>query len=85
MDICNKILGKAVGATSGGNQCFCGDTYPPENTRVEDEKCNVGCTGYDLEACKLRAHIQDYYQEYYRHANPSQVVVSSSGLYTTPA
>ncbi|KAM7207871.1 putative wsc domain containing protein [Naviculisporaceae sp. PSN 640] len=51
MDICNKILGKPVAATSGGNQCFCGDTYPPVISRVDDEKCNVGCTGYDIDAC----------------------------------
>lgn len=50
-DICFQALGKPVAATTAGNQCFCGDTYPSLSDLVDDSKCNVGCTGYNLEAC----------------------------------
>jgi len=40
-----------VAATMGGNQCFCGDAYPPASALADDSKCNVGCSGYDLTAC----------------------------------
>lgn len=43
----------AVAATSGGNECYCGHKYPSSKNRVDDSKCNVGCTGYDIEACKF--------------------------------
>lgn len=40
-----------VGATSGGQACWCGNEYPPENTRVDDGECNIGCTGFNKFAC----------------------------------
>ncbi|KAK3935300.1 putative wsc domain protein [Diplogelasinospora grovesii] len=49
-DTCLK-LGYPVAATSGGNQCYCGKKYPPKDTLVDDKNCNVGCTGFDLQAC----------------------------------
>ncbi|KAK3312773.1 hypothetical protein B0H66DRAFT_607830 [Apodospora peruviana] len=50
-DICNEQMGLPVAATMGGNECWCGKTYPPVNTRTNDTACDIGCTGYDLEAC----------------------------------
>ncbi|KAK3348606.1 hypothetical protein B0T25DRAFT_226444 [Lasiosphaeria hispida] len=44
-------LGYPVAATSGGNQCYCGKKYPPKDKLADDNKCNIGCTGYNLEAC----------------------------------
>ena len=44
--------GYAVGATTGGNQCWCGDEYPSKADKVDDAKCDVGCTGYGTEACE---------------------------------
>ena len=44
--------GYAVGGTTGGNQCWCGNTYPPKSDLVDDSKCDVGCAGYDKEACE---------------------------------
>lgn len=41
-----------VGATSGGQECWCGDEYPPEQNRVDDAECNIGCTGFNTEACR---------------------------------
>ncbi|EOO01554.1 putative wsc domain containing protein [Phaeoacremonium minimum UCRPA7] len=43
--------GKKVAGTSGGNECYCGDKYPPESTLVDDKKCNSPCAGYDQQAC----------------------------------
>ncbi|KAK4222358.1 putative wsc domain protein [Podospora fimiseda] len=49
-NICFK-KGYAVGALGGGNQCWCGDKYPPKRDLVADEKCSYPCPGYDQEAC----------------------------------
>jgi cell wall integrity and stress response component len=43
--------GFQVAATTGGNQCFCGNEYPPKDTLVDDSKCDVPCPGYGLQAC----------------------------------
>ncbi|KAK0648619.1 hypothetical protein B0T16DRAFT_388812 [Cercophora newfieldiana] len=43
--------GFEVAGTTGGNQCFCGHKYPPKKLVVDDKKCNIGCAGYDLNAC----------------------------------
>lgn len=51
---CSKLcVGKdyPVGATSGGQACWCGHEYPPENTLVDDSECNIGCTGFNTIAC----------------------------------
>lgn len=45
--------GFEVAGTTGGNQCFCGHKYPPKIALTEDKKCNIGCAGYDLNACKF--------------------------------
>lgn len=45
-----KADGFAV-AGMQGSQCFCGNSYPPANTVVEDNKCNFPCPSYPLEAC----------------------------------
>ncbi|KAK5661572.1 hypothetical protein OQA88_9667 [Cercophora sp. LCS_1] len=44
-------LGFKVSATSGGNQCWCGNEYPIEDSLVDDKKCNVPCPGFDKQAC----------------------------------
>lgn len=49
-DICFK-KGKAVAGTMGGNQCFCGDKYPPKLALANDTDCNLGCSGFDQQAC----------------------------------
>lgn len=46
-----KAQGKAVAATMGGAECFCGDKYPPHEAQVEDSKCDMACTGWPYEAC----------------------------------
>jgi len=51
-DICFK-MGFEVAGTTGGNQCFCGHKYPAKSALVEDKKCNIGCAGFDLQACKF--------------------------------
>lgn len=49
-DTC-KPLGKAVAGTTGGSDCWCGDKYPPKNTLANDTDCNIGCTGFNPQAC----------------------------------
>lgn len=46
-----KAQGHAVAASMGGNECYCGDKYPPKSALVNDTYCNIGCTGYDWDAC----------------------------------
>ncbi|KAK3306044.1 uncharacterized protein B0T15DRAFT_216984 [Chaetomium strumarium] len=43
--------GFAVGGSTGGNQCWCGNSYPPKDDLVEDSKCNVPCPGFGDHAC----------------------------------
>jgi cell wall integrity and stress response component len=50
-NVCYKA-GFAVGGSTGGNQCWCGNTYPPKDDLVEDSECNVPCPGYGDHACK---------------------------------
>ncbi|KAJ0117375.1 hypothetical protein N8I77_006738 [Diaporthe amygdali] len=50
VDIC-YAGGFKVAATTGGNQCYCGNEYPPKDTVVDDSKCDTPCPGYGLQAC----------------------------------
>lgn len=50
VDIC-YAGGFKVAATTGGNQCYCGDEYPPKDSIVDDSKCDVPCPGYGVQAC----------------------------------
>ncbi len=49
--ICNQALGKYVGATTQGKECWCGNTYPPQSSRVDDSYCDAPCTGWPHDAC----------------------------------
>ncbi|KAJ2971504.1 hypothetical protein NQ176_g7654 [Zarea fungicola] len=40
----------AVAAVSPQN-CYCGNTYPPKDNRVDDANCNYPCNGFTMEAC----------------------------------
>ncbi|KAF4460092.1 SLG1 [Fusarium albosuccineum] len=33
------------------NLCYCADTYPPEDSLLDDDKCNSSCPAYPPEAC----------------------------------
>ncbi|KAK3317666.1 hypothetical protein B0T19DRAFT_446619 [Cercophora scortea] len=50
-NLCWKKLNLPVGGTSNGDQCWCGEKYPPKSDLVDDKYCNIGCSGYDLFAC----------------------------------
>ncbi|EMC99977.1 hypothetical protein BAUCODRAFT_30404 [Baudoinia panamericana UAMH 10762] len=41
----------AVLATNNGSSCWCGNTLPPANSKVDDSQCNVPCNGFDKENC----------------------------------
>ncbi|PSR85685.1 hypothetical protein BD289DRAFT_453187 [Coniella lustricola] len=53
--------GYKVAAMTGGNQCWCGNEYPPTDTRAADSKCNIGCAGYPQEACGGFANNIEYF------------------------
>jgi len=36
-----------------GEDCYCGNDYPPKDTSTALSNCNFPCPGYDLEACKF--------------------------------
>ncbi|RDW84909.1 hypothetical protein BP6252_02499 [Coleophoma cylindrospora] len=44
-------MNKAVLATTGGSDCWCGDLLPPAASLVDDSFCNDPCDGYDTEMC----------------------------------
>ncbi|CAK7210338.1 hypothetical protein SBRCBS47491_000744 [Sporothrix bragantina] len=46
-----QAMGKAVGASTEGSKCYCGDSYPPNSTLVDDKYCNAPCTGFGQDAC----------------------------------
>ncbi|CAN8105431.1 unnamed protein product [Discula destructiva] len=43
--------GFLVSAITAGNECYCGNEYPPEDTLVDDTECNIGCPGWGASAC----------------------------------
>ncbi len=36
---------------SAGFDCYCGSTTPPSAAKVDDSKCNMGCSGFGAESC----------------------------------
>ena len=43
--------GKAVGATSKGSDCWCGDKLPPQDSKTDDSDCDTKCQGFPEENC----------------------------------
>ncbi|KAL1900523.1 hypothetical protein Sste5346_002246 [Sporothrix stenoceras] len=46
-----QAIGKNVAASTEGSKCYCGDSYPPNSTLVDDKYCNAPCTGFGQDAC----------------------------------
>ena len=42
---------KALVFALRGDKCLLGDTYPPEDDLVDDDKCDFDCPAYSVEAC----------------------------------
>jgi len=42
---------QSVMGLTNGNDCFCGNSVPPASSKVDDSKCNVGCTGFGQTKC----------------------------------
>ncbi|GJC91518.1 transmembrane alpha-helix domain-containing protein [Colletotrichum higginsianum IMI 349063] len=49
-DECKLVQEKNVMALNG-EDCYCGDSYPPLAAVVDDKKCNFPCPFYSQEAC----------------------------------
>jgi cell wall integrity and stress response component len=48
--LCRDEYESPVSATRGYD-CYCGDSYPPEDFQTDDDKCTYGCPSYPDEAC----------------------------------
>ena len=42
---------KKLVAAVHAEECYCGDTYPPDGTQVDDKYCKYPCPAFDEEAC----------------------------------
>lgn len=52
---CQQIcvqLDKDVLGLSEGDHCWCGDEFPPENTKIDNKKCTSTCSGDDTTNCE---------------------------------
>jgi cell wall integrity and stress response component len=57
---CQQIcvgLDKDVLGLSEGDHCWCGDKYPPKDTKVDDKKCTSMCSGDDRTVCELHREL----------------------------
>lgn len=41
-----------VAAMTAGEECYCGDSYPPQDTMVDYSNCDIGCPGYPSDPCE---------------------------------
>ncbi|KAL5427597.1 hypothetical protein PMIN06_012874 [Paraphaeosphaeria minitans] len=51
---CQQIcvqLDKNVLGLSDGERCWCGDQFPPKDTKIDDKKCTSMCSGDDTTVC----------------------------------
>ena len=42
---------KAAFALTGGSDCVCGDTIPPDSDKVSSDKCSKSCSGWPEDKC----------------------------------
>ncbi|CAI7578454.1 unnamed protein product [Penicillium glandicola] len=49
-DQCSK-KGYKVAALSRGNMCYCGSKMPSESAKIDDDECNVPCSGWAAGSC----------------------------------
>ncbi|EFX03356.1 wsc domain protein [Grosmannia clavigera kw1407] len=86
-----QAQGKWVAATTEGTWCYCGDSYPPNSTLVDDSKCNTPCTGYGVDACGGVGYWTVYntgielYEVTYDESSSSSSSSSSSATSTSSA
>ncbi|PLN84758.1 WSC-domain-containing protein [Aspergillus taichungensis] len=53
-ELCNVACtdrGAAIAAVSGGNECWCGDEAPSEDSKADKEKCDTRCDGWPSSTC----------------------------------
>lgn len=52
---CQQIcvqLDKNVLGLSDGERCWCGDKFPPKDTKIDNKKCTSMCSGDDTTVCE---------------------------------
>lgn len=71
---------KALVFALKGEKCYLGNTYPPEDDLVDDDKCNFDCPGYPNEACMYRGRGSE--TNAMASLTDSQVVVSQEARFS---
>ncbi len=44
-------LGYEVFAMGNSSMCYCSNTLPPADTKVDDDLCSISCPGYPSDVC----------------------------------
>ncbi len=48
-------LGYEVFAMGNSSMCYCSNTLPPDNTKVDSSLCSISCPGYPSDVCMYLA------------------------------
>lgn len=51
-DQCSK-KGFKIAALGRGDMCYCGDQLPSQSAKVDDDQCDIKCSGWPEATCKL--------------------------------
>ncbi|CAG7919778.1 unnamed protein product [Penicillium olsonii] len=55
---------KAAFALTGGSDCVCGDTLPPDSDKVSTDKCSKSCSGWPEDKCGGNGYYSVYTTNY---------------------
>ncbi|KAJ5349746.1 hypothetical protein N7541_007473 [Penicillium brevicompactum] len=55
---------KAAFALTGGSDCVCGDTIPPDSDKVSSDKCSKSCSGWPEDKCGGNGYYSVYTTNY---------------------
>ncbi|CDM36977.1 Carbohydrate-binding WSC [Penicillium roqueforti FM164] len=77
LDHCAKDY--ATFALTGGSDCVCGNTMPPDSAKVSSDKCNKSCSGWPDDMCGGTG----YYSVYTTNLEDDVPTYSESGSTTT--
>ena len=57
---CQRVcvpMQKGVMGVHYASHCFCGDELPPDENKVPDSECNLGCSGTSQDTCMLLSSL----------------------------
>ncbi|CAG8946050.1 unnamed protein product [Penicillium salamii] len=82
---------KAAFALTGGSDCVCGDTLPPDSDKVSTDKCSKSCSGWPEDKCGGNGYYSVYTTNYeddvptYSDSSSSTTTTGGSSTSTTEA